>query len=389
MDEVIEKDAQYRAAPEEVEALKAARNKAEQVNGPLFGQLKKCDDEAKKAELQAQIDITTPPSRLMPTRWQSWRGRGRLLSASRRSCTPSPDDRPQRAHIGRTTPTTWKHSASVSRSCPDFSPSRTTPRSWRATASTWTLPGRVAGNGSFYYLLSNIAPPKRGSAGHARDFPMINKGFAYVIALHDARATCRWALCPSRRWNGRHDVQDRGRDLYHLIGTSGHTMIGRLIDQTIDEQDAPDPDLLYSPCFGRRRVPMASRERGIYRIHQFEKQEMIVVCRPEESADWYEKLWQMSVELFRSMEIPVRQLNCCSGDLADLRSRAAISRHGAPASKSISEVSCSNLGVQARRLHIRIKGKDGNQDLPGPHPEQHLRGTSAYADRLPGEPSAG
>ena len=155
-----------------------------------------------------------------------------------------------------------------------------------------------------------------------------------------------------------------GEDLY-LIGTSEHTMIGRFIDQTIDESKMPLTLTSYSPCFRKEKGAHGIEERGIYRIHQFEKQEMIVVCRPEESADWYEKLWQMSVELFRSMEIPVRQLNCCSGDLADLKVKSCDIEAWSPRQQKYFEVcSCSNLGdAQARRLHIRVKGKDGKTYL--------------------------
>ena len=179
-----------------------------------------------------------------------------------------------------------------------------------------------------------------------------------------------------------------GEDLY-LIGTSEHTMIGRFIDQTLDGAKLPLTLTSYSPCFRKEKGAHGIEERGIYRIHQFEKQEMIVVCKPEDSMDWYDKLWKNSVELFRSMEIPVRQLECCSGDLADLKVKSCDIEAWSPRQQKYFEVcSCSNLGdAQAAACASALRMK--RQDPVGPHPQQHLRGPAAYADRFPREPPAG
>ena len=221
--------------------------------------------------------------------------------------------------------------------------------------------GRVAGNG-FYYLLGNIARLHEAVLAYARDF-MINKGFTYVIPPFMMHGNVVQGVMSFPEMDAMM-YKIEGEDLY-LIGTSEHTMIGRFIDQTLDESKMPLTLTSYSPCFRKEKGAHGIEERGIYRIHQFEKQEMIVVCRPEESADWYEKLWKNSVELFRSMEIPVRQLNCCSGDLADLKVKSCDIEAWSPRQQKYFEVcSCSNLGdAQARRLHIRVKGKDGKTYL--------------------------
>ena len=221
--------------------------------------------------------------------------------------------------------------------------------------------GRVSGNG-FYYLLGDIARLHEAVLAYARDF-MIDKGFTYVIPPFMMHGDVVKGVMSFPEMDAMM-YKIEGEDLY-LIGTSEHTMIGRFIDQTLDGAKLPLTLTSYSPCFRKEKGAHGIEERGIYRIHQFEKQEMIVVCRPEESADWYEKLWQMSVELFRSMEIPVRQLNCCSGDLADLKVKSCDIEAWSPRQQKYFEVcSCSNLGdAQARRLHIRVKGKDGKTYL--------------------------
>ena len=220
---------------------------------------------------------------------------------------------------------------------------------------------RVAGNG-FYYLMGDIARLHEAVLAYGRDF-MIDKGFTYCIPPFMIHGNVVEGVMSQTDMDAMM-YKIEGEDLY-LIGTSEHTMIGRFIDQTLDEATLPLTLTSYSPCFRKEKGAHGIEERGIYRIHQFEKQEMIVVCRPEESADWYEKLWKMSVELFRSMEIPVRQLNCCSGDLADLKVKSCDIEAWSPRQQKYFEVcSCSNLGdAQARRLHIRIKGKDGKTYL--------------------------
>lgn len=221
--------------------------------------------------------------------------------------------------------------------------------------------GRVAGNG-FYYLMGDIARLHSSVLAYARDF-MIGKGFTYYIPPFMIRkAVVDGVMSFSEMDAMMYKIE--GEDLY-LIGTSEHSMIGKFIDQIIPEEKLPQTLTSYSPCFRKEKGAHGIEERGVYRIHQFEKQEMIVVCKPEESMMWYEKLWKFTVEMFRSMDIPVRQLACCSGDLADLKVISCDVEAWSPRQKKYFEVgSCSNLGdAQARRLHIRIQGSDGNKYL--------------------------
>ena len=221
--------------------------------------------------------------------------------------------------------------------------------------------GRVAGNG-FYYLKGDIARLHSSVLSYARDF-MIGKGFTYCIPPFMIRkAVVDGVMSFSEMDAMMYKIE--GEDLY-LIGTSEHSMIGSFIDQIIPEKKLPETLTSYSPCFRKEKGAHGIDERGVYRIHQFEKQEMIVVCKPEESMDWYEKLWRFTVDLFRSMDIPVRQLACCSGDLADLKVISCDVEAWSPRQKKYFEVgSCSNLGdAQARRLRIRVQGDDGNKYL--------------------------
>ena len=220
---------------------------------------------------------------------------------------------------------------------------------------------RVSGNG-FYYLMGDIARLHEAVLAYARDF-MIEKGFTYVIPpflIHGA--VVEGVMSFPEMDAMMYKIE--GEDLY-LIGTSEHSMIGRYIDQIIPENQLPQTMTSYSPCFRKEKGAHGIEERGIYRIHQFEKQEMVVVCKPEDSMYWYEKLWQNSVELFRSLDIPVRQLECCSGDLADLKVKSCDIEAWSPRQQKYFEVcSCSNLGdAQARRLRIRVKGEDGKNYL--------------------------
>lgn len=217
--------------------------------------------------------------------------------------------------------------------------------------------GRVAGNG-FYYLKGDIARLHEAVLAYARDF-MINKGFTFCVPPFMIRSAVVDGVMSFEEMDAMM-YKIEGEDLY-LIGTSEHSMIGSFIDQIIPEAKLPQTLTSYSPCFRKEKGAHGIEERGVYRVHQFEKQEMIVVCRPEESMDWYEKLWKFTVELFRSMDIPVRQLECCSGDLADLKVKSCDVEAWSPRQKKYFEVgSCSNLGdAQARRLRIRVKGDDG------------------------------
>ena len=222
--------------------------------------------------------------------------------------------------------------------------------------------GRVAGNG-FYYLLGDIARLHEAVLAYARDF-MIDKGFTYCIPPFMIRSNVVTGVMSFAEMDAMM-YKIEGEDLY-LIGTSEHSVIGRYIDQILQEKDLPQTLTSYSPCFRKEKGAHGIEERGVYRIHQFEKQEMVVVCRPEESMDWYEKMWRFSVELFRSMDIPVRQLECCSGDLADLKVKSCDIEAWSPRQKKYFEVcSCSNMGdAQARRLKLRVKGGDGKTYLP-------------------------
>ena len=221
---------------------------------------------------------------------------------------------------------------------------------------------RVAGNG-FYYLMGDIARLHSSVISYARDF-MINKGFTYCVPPFMIRGRVVSGVMSFAEMDAMM-YKIEGEDLY-LIGTSEHSMIGRFIDQIVPEGDLPYTLTSYSPCFRKEKGAHGLEERGVYRIHQFEKQEMIVVCKPEESMEWYERMWRYSVELFRSMDIPVRQLECCSGDLADLKVKTCDIEAWSPRQKKYFEVcSCSNLGdAQARRLKIRVKGADGKTYLP-------------------------
>ena len=218
---------------------------------------------------------------------------------------------------------------------------------------------KVAGNG-FYYLMGNIARLQSGILSYARDF-MINKGFTYCIPPFMIRSDVVTGVMSFAEMESMM-YKIEGED-YYLIGTSEHSMIGKFIDTIIKEENLPQTLTSYSPCFRKEKGANGIEERGFYRNHQFEKQEMIVVCKPEESKEWFDKLWKYTVELFRTLDIPVRTLECCSGDLADLKVKSIDVEAWSPRQKKYFEVgSCSNLGdAQARRLKIRVKGKDGKK----------------------------
>ena len=356
VDEVIELDSQRRANIQEADQLRSDRNRLSKQVGMLMGQAKK--DPSKLAEAEAvKKQVTDEAERL----------------AALEKLEAELDEKVH--HIMLQIPQIIDPSVPIG---PDDSANVEVQRFGEAKVPDFPIPyhtdimesfdgidmdaaGRVSGSG-FYYLLGDIARLHEAVLAYARDF-MINKGFTYVIPPFMMHGNVVQGVMSFPEMDAMM-YKIEGEDLY-LIGTSEHTMIGRFIDQTLDESKMPLTLTSYSPCFRKEKGAHGIEERGIYRIHQFEKQEMIVVCRPEESADWYEKLWKMSVELFRSMEIPVRQLNCCSGDLADLKVKSCDIEAWSPRQQKYFEVcSCSNLGdAQARRLHIRIKGKDGKTYL--------------------------
>ena len=358
VDEVIEKDAKYRAALKEVEALKAARNKLSKANGPLFGQLKKCTDEAQKAELQAQIDANNAAVKADADKMAELEKEEEALSARIQEIMYSiPQMIDPSVPIGPDD----SYNVEVQRfgepKTPDFEIPYHTEIMERFDGVDMDAAGRVSGAG-FYYLLGDIARLHEGVLAYARDF-MIDKGFTFCIPPFMIHGNVVEGVMSQNDMDAMM-YKIEGEDLY-LIGTSEHSMVGRFIGEILPESSLPQTLTSYSPCFRKEKGSHGIEERGVYRIHQFEKQEMIVVCKPEESMDWYEKMWRYSVELFRSLEIPVRQLECCSGDLADLKVKSCDIEAWSPRQQKYFEVcSCSNLGdAQARRLKIRVRGEDG------------------------------
>ena len=363
VDEAIALDAEKRSAMQESDALKAERNKLSKANGPLYGQLKKCTDEAKKAELQAQIDANNAAVKANAERMTQLDARidaaaeqlNKIMMVIPQIIDPSvpigPDDscNVEVQRFGE--PVT-----------PDFEIPYHTDIMERFDGIDMDAAGRVSGNG-FYYLMGDIARLHSAVTAYARDF-MIDKGFTYCIPPFMIRGNVVTGVMSFAEMDAMM-YKIEGEDLY-LIGTSEHSMIGKFIDQMLTEDKLPQTLTSYSPCFRKEKGAHGIEERGVYRIHQFEKQEMIVVCKPEESMDWYEKMWRYSVELFRSLDIPVRQLECCSGDLADLKCKSCDIEAWSPRQQKYFEVcSCSNLGdAQARRLKIRVKGEDGKTYLP-------------------------
>ena len=356
VDEVLELDAKNRAAITEASDLRASRNTLSKQIGMLMGQAKKDPSKLEEAEkIKAQVKVNADRLAELEALEEKYAARiHEIMLNIPNIIDPSvpigPDD---------------SYNVEVQRFgepvVPDFDIPYHTEIMERFNGVDMDAAGRVSGNG-FYYLMGNIARLHSAVLAYARDF-MINKGFIYCIPPFMIHGNVVEGVMSQTDMDAMM-YKIEGEDLY-LIGTSEHSMIGKFIDQILPEGKLPQTLTSYSPCFRKEKGAHGIDERGIYRIHQFETQEMIVVCRPEESADWYEKLWQMSVELFRSMEIPVRQLNCCSGDLADLKVKSCDIEAWSPRQQKYFEVcSCSNLGdAQARRLHIRIKGKDGKTYL--------------------------
>jgi len=362
VDEVIELDKLNRAAISEASDLRAQRNTLSKANGPLFGRLKKAAEE-EKAAIQAEIDANTAKVKENDARLgelekleEEYAARIRAImmvipNIIDDSVPLGPDD---------------SYNVEVQRFgeavTPDFDVPYHTEIMERFDGVDMDAAGRVSGNG-FYYLMGDIARLHSAVLAYARDF-MIDQGFTYCIPPFMIHGHVGGGVMSQTDMDAMM-YKIEGEDLY-LIGTSEHSMIGKFIDQILPEDSLPQTLTSYSPCFRKEKGAHGIEERGVYRIHQFEKQEMIVVCKPEESMDWYEKMWRMSVELFRSMEIPVRQLECCSGDLADLKVKSCDIEAWSPRQQKYFEVcSCSNLGdAQARRLKIRVKGADGKTYLP-------------------------
>ena len=356
VDEVIELDTKARAAITEASELRAERNKLSKQVGALMGQAKKdpsklAEAEEVKAKVKAQAD------RLAELEQQEAELNEKVREIMLRipqmidpSVPIGPDD---------------SYNVEVQRfgeaKVPDFEIPYHTEIMESFNGIDLDSARRVAGNG-FYYLLGDIARLHEAVLARARDF-MIDKGFTYVIPPFMIHGNVVEGVMSFPEMDAMM-YKIEGEDLY-LIGTSEHSMIGRFKDQILNEDQLPQTLTSYSPCFRKEKGAHGIEERGVYRIHQFEKQEMIVVCKPEDSMDWYEKLWRNSVELFRSFNIPVRQLECCSGDLADLKVKSCDIEAWSPRQQKYFEVcSCSNLGdAQARRLKIRYRDADGKLQL--------------------------
>ena len=362
VDEAIALDAERRQAIADGEALKAERNKLSKANGPLFGRLKKCTDEAEKAAIQAEIDANNAAVKADAERMAQLEAKKEHAeSALNKIMLVIPQMIDPSVPIGPDDSCNVEVQRFGEPKTPDFEVPYHTDIMERFDGIDMDAAARVSGSG-FYYLLGDVARLHEAVLAYARDF-MIGKGFTYCIPPFMIHGNVVEGVMSQTDMDAMM-YKIEGEDLY-LIGTSEHSMIGRYIDQILTEDQLPQTMTSYSPCFRKEKGAHGIEERGVYRIHQFEKQEMIVVCRPEESMDWYEKLWRYSVELFRSLDIPVRQLECCSGDLADLKVKSCDIEAWSPRQQKYFEVcSCSNLGdAQARRLHIRIKGKDGKNYL--------------------------
>lgn len=357
VDEVVELDKRYREALTEANELRASRNALSKKVGQLMGQAKKdpsklAEAEEAKAQVKANAERLAELEKATETMGERIKT---IMMTIPNMIDPSvpigPDD---------------SCNVEVQRfgepSVPDFDIPYHTEIMESFDGIDMDAAGRVSGNG-FYYLMGDIARLHSAVTAYARDF-MINKGFTYCIPPFMIRSNVVTGVMSFAEMDAMM-YKIEGEDLY-LIGTSEHSMIGKFIDQMIPESKLPQTLTSYSPCFRKEKGAHGIEERGVYRIHQFEKQEMIVVCKPEDSMDWYEKMWRYSVELFRSLEIPVRQLECCSGDLADLKVKSCDIEAWSPRQKKYFEVcSCSNLGdAQARRLRMRVKGEDGKTYLP-------------------------
>ena len=362
VDEVIDLDAKNRAAITEASDLRAQKNKLSKANGPLFGKMKKASEE-EKAAIQAEIDANMAAVKANDERLAELEKLEEEYAAEiykRMLLIPNIID--PSVPLGPDDSCNVEVERFGEPVVPDYEIPYHTEIMERFNGIDMDAAGRTSGNG-FYYLMGDIARLHSAVLAYARDF-MINKGFIYCIPPFMIHGNVVEGVMSQNDMDAMM-YKIEGEDLY-LIGTSEHSMIGKFIDQILTEDQLPQTLTSYSPCFRKEKGAHGIEERGVYRIHQFEKQEMIVVCKPEDSMAWYEKMWRFSVELFRSMEIPVRQLECCSGDLADLKVKSCDIEAWSPRQKKYFEVcSCSNLSdAQARRLKIRVKGEDGKTYLP-------------------------
>ena len=357
VDEVIELDAKNRAAITEASEIRASRNTLSKQIGILMGQAKKDPSKLEEAEkVKAQVKANADRLAELETLEEEYAQRIHAIMLN------IPNIIDPSVPIGPDDSANVEVERFGEPVVPDFEIPYHTKIMESFNGVDMDAAGRVSGNG-FYYLMGDIARLHSAVLAYARDF-MINKGFIYCIPPFMIHGNVVEGVMSQTDMDAMM-YKIEGEDLY-LIGTSEHSMIGKFIDQIIPEDKLPQTLTSYSPCFRKEKGAHGIEERGVYRIHQFEKQELIVVCKPEDSMAWYEKMWRFSVELFRSLEIPVRQLECCSGDLADLKVKSCDIEAWSPRQQKYFEVcSCSNLGdAQARRLKIRVKGADGKMYLP-------------------------
>ena len=349
VDEVIELDQKNRDIKGEVEALRAEKNKISKQIGACMAQGKKEEAEELKrkvAESAARIEELSKEEK-------------EVAEKLKQNMMIIPNIIDPSVPIGKDDSQNVEIEKFGEPFVPDFEIPYHTEIMEAFDGIDLESAGRVAGNG-FYYLMGDIARIHSSVLAYARDF-MINRGFTYCVPPFMIRSNVVTGVMSFAEMDSMM-YKIEGEDLY-LIGTSEHSMIGKFIDTMLEEKQLPQTLTSYSPCFRKEKGAHGIEERGVYRIHQFEKQEMIVVCKPEESKIWYDKLWQNTVDLFRSLDIPVRTLECCSGDLADLKVKSCDVEAWSPRQKKYFEVgSCSNLGdAQARRLGIRVKGEDGTK----------------------------
>ena len=357
VDEVIELDAKNRAAITEASEIRASRNTLSKQIGILMGQAKKDPSKLEEAEkVKAQVKANADRLAELEALEEEYAQRIHAIMLN------IPNIIDPSVPIGPDDSANVEVERFGDPVVPDFEIPYHTKIMESFNGVDMDAAGRVSGNG-FYYLMGDIARLHSAVLAYARDF-MINKGFIYCIPPFMIHGNVVEGVMSQTDMDAMM-YKIEGEDLY-LIGTSEHSMIGKFIDQIIPEDKLPQTLTSYSPCFRKEKGAHGIEERGVYRIHLFEMQEMIVVCKPEDSMAWYEKMWRFSVELFRSLDIPVRQLECCSGDLADLKVKSCDIEAWSPRQQKYFEVcSCSNLGdAQARRLKIRVKGADGKMYLP-------------------------
>ena len=352
VDEVLELDKENRAVMAEAQELRSARNSLSKQVGILMGQSKKDPSKLAEAE-EAKAKVKANADRLAELEAKETE----LAQKIRKIMLQIPNIIDPSVPIGPDDSCNVEVQRFGEPVVPDFEIPYHTQIMESFNGIDMDAAGRVSGNG-FYYLMGDIARIHEGVLAYARDF-MINKGFTFCIPPFMIHGNVVEGVMSQTEMDAMM-YKIEGEDLY-LIGTSEHSMIGKFIDQIIPEESLPQTLTSYSPCFRKEKGAHGIEERGVYRIHQFEKQEMIVVCKPEDSMKWYEQMWKYSVELFRSMDIPVRQLECCSGDLADLKVKSCDIEAWSPRQQKYFEVcSCSNLGdAQARRLKMRVKGEKG------------------------------